>query len=103
MDDRAMSTGSLTSQDLLASSTGITTAQELSSCLTAGLSTSSMKREFNEDVSMSDEKKIPLVPRKSYRAGDDGIRHLSAPPVSVSVKGPCHEQEGNDTCEIESC
>ena len=43
---------------------------------------------------MSDEKNIPLVPRGGYGAGDDSIGYLSAHPVSVSVKGPCHEHEG---------
>jgi hypothetical protein len=52
---------------------------------------------------MSDEKNIPLVPRGGYGAGDDGIGYLSAHPVSVSVKGPCHEHEGNndsDHCQL---
>ena len=52
---------------------------------------------------MNDEKDIPLVPRSGYRAEDDGIGYLSAHPVSVSIKGPCHEQEGNDKCGIENC
>ena len=33
--------------------------------------------------------------------GEDGIGYLSAHPVSVSVKGPCHEHEDNN--ESENC
>ena len=42
---------------------------------------------------MRDEKIIPLTPRCGCRVGDDGIGYLSAHPVSVSVKGPCYENE----------
>ena len=45
---------------------------------------------------MSDEKNFP-----SARAEDDGIGYLSAHPLSVSVKGPYHEQEGIN--ESENC
>ena len=38
---------------------------------------------------------LPLAPRCGCRVGDDGIGYLSAHPVSVSVKGPCHEHESN--------
>ena len=43
---------------------------------------------------------VPLVPRGGYRPGDDVIGYLSAHPVSVSVKGSCHEHECNNDIAV---
>ena len=55
----------------------------------------STSEKFNIDMDLNIDcgEGVPLVPRGGYRAGDDDIGYLLAHPVSVSVKGACHEHE----------
>ena len=76
-----LSTGSSTLQDFLKSSTGSSTLQDLPTSSSGAVSTRSVEPEV--DICIIDE----------Y---EDGIGYLSAHPVSVSVKGPCHEHEGDN-------
>ena len=102
VDDQT-STRVPTSQTGSALSTGSPTLQELSTASSGVLSTRLVELEVDMELDIDCDEGVPLVPRGGYRAGDDGIGYLSAHTVSVSVKGPCHEQEGNEECTTEKC